>query len=594
MGARIAIIAALVLILGVPLGARLTHREDGPADAGARRLVVISPHVPQIRSEFARGFDRWHRRVHGEGAVIDWRAPGGTTEILKLLEAQYTNAAKGGAFDFKDPKDPKARAGTIPFDLMFGGGSFDHGRLKSGVKVELGEVGEDGKPKGVTLAMSVGAGFSKEQLVGWFGANAKGEPDARIGAGLLFDKDQFWIGTALSGFGIVYNREMLASLGLPEPASFHDLAHPGLVGQVILADPRQSGSITTAIDSILNAELWDSARREGWDGALEAAFVAAEKDRTLTWEGALRAQAKGAGQSDGQDHWPKVEAAFERAWGLLRRITANARTYTAAATRPPMDISAGEGAAGLAIDFYGRGQAQAVEGSGDAGGGRVGYVDPKGQAFIDADPASILRGGPDPELARRFIEFCLSEEGQSLWQLHSARHPAHATNPKGPAGEALGPQKYELRRMPVRRAMFAPEWMEHYVDKVDPFVIASTNRSAGWRPAIGPLLGAFSIDIADEQRRAWRAIIAARARGDDGARIAAMERAFDAMPTTPTKDGELAFTAANFRAIREAWRNGDAMARLEVRYTQFFRAQYAEVERLARGARASADANGAR
>src|SRR5437899_2652499 len=111
---RAAIFVALALILGVPFALRPASekRAAGPVET----LVVITPHVPQIRAEFARGFDAWHRRRYGSGVAIDYRVPGGTSEILTQLESQFLAAAKAGRFDLTDPTNPKAAAGTIPFD----------------------------------------------------------------------------------------------------------------------------------------------------------------------------------------------------------------------------------------------------------------------------------------------------------------------------------------------------------------------------------------------------------------------------------------------------------------------------------------------
>lgn len=590
MLSRILILLAFLVILGVPLGVKLTHKDIEPP-TNARKLVVVTPHVPQIRREFGEAFAAWHQREFHEPAFIDWRSPGGTTEIIKILAAQYTAAAKEGKFDFSDPKNPTAPKGTIAFDMMFGGGSFDHNRLKTELKIKLasldGAKDDKGNPTQVeyVLPMSVPAGFAKEQLDAWFGENA-------IGAELLYDPGQYWLGTALSGFGIVFNRDRFRELELSTPRGFVDLANSKLQRELILADPRQSGSVATAIDSILNAELWATVRREGWEPELDAAFQKERADRT-PWERSLSAE-----------RIKSVDAAFDRAWRLLRDITANARAYTAASTRPPIDVSAGEGAVGIAIDFYGRGQGQALVHPGeDPNSTRVGYVDPEGATYIDADPASILRAGPDPELAKRFLRFTLSEEGQALWQFLSkeslATMQAKGQTPREPiddAGHTLGPAHYELRRLPVRRVMY-DKYLPYFIDRINPYLIASGNRPAGWRAALGVMMGAFSIDVLDDQREAWRALNEARtaAAKDNSLNqvLRGMEDAFYAFPTTMGKEGKsLAFTGSNFRQIRDAWRPVSAkdqaslpegfrsMSELEVDYTNFFRENYRRVVKL--------------
>lgn len=530
---RIAIFLLLALILGVPFV--LSPGRGQASDQGKEptsTLVVVTPHVPQIRAEFAEGFDRWHRKHHGTGVRIDWRVPGGTSEIMKILEGVYIGAAKAGRFDFTDPKNPVCPQGTIDFDLMFGGGSFDHGRLKDGVRIDAALIGSgggsasaaDGSAATMALPMSVPAGFSQSQLDEWFGEN-------RIGAQRLYDPEQFWIGTALSGFGIVYNRELLGRMGMSEPSSFEDLCDAKLIGQLTLADPRQSGSVTTTLDSILS--------NYGW----------------------------------------------ERGWRILREMCANTRSYTNSSTKPPIDVSAGEAAAALAIDFYGRGQAQAVLAPGQSDeSGRVGYVDPKGTTYIDADPASILRGGPSPELSKRFIEYCLTEEAQALWQFHARSSGKAQANPAGEDGEPMGPRVNELRRMPVRRVMF-DKYLEFMIDRVNPFEVASDIAPKGWRSGLMVMMGAFGIDSAHEQRSAWRSLTRARnTPGFPAEVLAEMESLFYSWPETTLPTGEVvAFNEATYKQVSAVWKNSVNKASCEVAYTAHFRRVYKRVVELGAG-----------
>mgnify|MGYP000914002972 CR=1 FL=1 len=507
---QILILVALALIIGVPFALRPDTAVDDAAEMPT--LVVITPHVPQIRSEFAEAFRAWHEEHHGGPARLDFRVPGGTSEIVKQLQSQYGAAIRAGLIS----ADGTCERGTVAFDVVFGGGSFDHGRLKKGDGVTAEVRRADGNQEIVNVPMSVPAGFTQEQLDDWFGENS-------IGTQTLYDPEQYWIGTALSGFGIVYNRDVLGRLGLNEPESFSDLADPRLIGFVALADPRQSGSLTTTFDAILNHYGWE-------DG-----------------------------------------------WRLLREITANARYFTNSSTKPPVDVAQGEAAAALAIDFYGRGQAQAILKPGERPEEcRVGYRDPVGAVYIDADPISVLRGGPNPELARRFIEFVLTDKGQSLWQF-----PARA---EGASAAELGPRQHELRRMPVRRAMY-DRYTDRMIDRENPFAAASKDVVKGWRAGIPVMMGAFAIEVADEQRAAWRALNTERARVASGAasgvRLAEMEAMFYSWPETVVEGRSLAFTPDNFKLIREAWRPPGAQGRFEVQYTSFFRDAYRKIIRLA-------------
>lgn len=508
---------AMAVLLGVPFAARVrfeSHAGDG------RRLIVLTPHVQQIRDEFALAFGRWHEREFGERVSVDYRSPGGTSEIRRQLEAEFRARLAEGRSTLVEREggyEVEMAPGTIGADMMFGGGSYDHGQLARGVRVTLD--GPGGEAVELSVPMSAPAGLTREELDEIFGEN-------RIGTQPLYDPGQYWIGTALSSFGIVFNRDVFARLGVDEPRSFGDLTDPRLRGRIALADPRQSGSITTTFDSILG--------NHGWEGG----------------------------------------------WRILRELCGNARYFTNAATKPPADVSSGDAAAALAIDFYGRGQAQAVADAGDPD--RMGYIDPAGEVYIDADPISILRGGPDPELARRFLRFTLTEEGQALWQFPSRASGEGSGNPPGPTGEPMGPERHELRRMPIRRSLYADHF-DHFKDRVVPFEIATDVENPGWRTGVQMMMGAFGIDSARGCREAWDAI--ARSAEDPAFPpdvLAEMRARFHAFPATPI-DGEMVpFTEATYGRVRDAWRDPVRESRLRIDYTRFFSDRYEEIAVMAR------------
>lgn len=545
-------VLAFVLILGVPLAFR-PAAAPGSTSADAR-LVIITPHNEQIRYEFGRAFSAWYAARHGGKTVaIDWRQPGGTSDIVKVLRATYSRAIADGRIvpsDVPDapPRTPMLAPGRepMPYDLMFGGGSYDHG-------VEVHSNGASATPAGasepVSLSMSVPAGLTPEELNEVFAIRDGSGALVAIGDAAnvvsddprpenlsasehrVYDPDQFWIGTALSGFGIVYNRDALRALGVDEPRDWHDITDPRLSGQLAAADPRMSGSVTTTYESILNNFGWD----EGWK--------------------------------------------------LLRRISANARYFSGSSARPPVDVSQGEAAVGLAIDFYGRYQSQAVRREGESPEeSRVGYVDPAGAVYIDADPISILAGGPSPELAREFLRFVLSEEGQALWNFKVRNGESSAT---------LGPEKYELRRMPVRRSLYA-DYPSLFVDRADPYALNAPTPTQGWRSAITPLMTAFALDIHSEQQRAWDAMNKARELAPNDPRIGDMEALFDAFPEHEFRNDlekfglrsgdRLPLNAQNYAAIKADWRASQARGdgeEVRVRYTAFFRSNYREIVRIA-------------
>jgi len=470
MTARIIVIVLFLTLLAAPFVFRPRH---DPPPHDALQLIVISPHNEQIRTEFSRAFDDWHRRTFGRRVNVVWNVPGGTSEIRKMLQAQFTAAIEAG-------EQPGGGA-----DLVFGGGSYEHDRLKSGVLVTFNGV-QSHQP------ISTPVDFSDQWLHNLYGENVIGDLP-------LYDHDKHWFGTALSGFGIVSNRDVLQQIGLDDPRSWDDLCHPRLRGWLALVNPGQSGSITTAFEAILH--------RRGWP----------------------------------------------RGWQILRRAGANSRYFSATSLKPPADVSQGEAAMGLCIDFYGRYQAQAIKVAG--GGQRVAYVDPPGLSTIDPDPISMLRGAPHPILAERFITFCLTEEGQSLWQF-----PVN-----DPIDDGLGPRQFELRRMPVLRSMYDKHF-DRFIDRVNPFHLATPvdNPNRNVRAFLAVIFAAMVMDNHHELKDAWDAIVSHAAYPDTGAIVLAddvqdpalrtMLELFDAMPAIEGPNGA-AYSLATDQHLAEV-RNG--------------------------------------
>lgn len=504
---HVAIVAAMAVLLGVPL---ITRERTPDVAAGARRLIIITPHNEQIRYEFGRAFSRWHERRFGQPVQVIWNAPGGTTEIRRTLVAQFTAALRSG-------QEPGGAA-----DLVMGGGEFEYARFKQPISVTVG-----GEVRTTTITVPVD--FSDEWLHDVYGEN-------QIGSSRLFDPDKYWFGTALSSFGIVYNRDVLTSLGVSEPLYWRDLCDPALLGWVSVGNPANSGSITKSFDTIL--------QRHGW----------------------------------------------HEGWMIIRRLAANARSFTAQSLSVPTEVSHGEAAMGVCIDFLGRFEAQAMRETGS--GNRVGYVDPPGVSAIDPDPIAMLRGAPDPELARRFIEFTLSEEGQALWQF--------------PAGssDALGPERYELRRLPILRSMYDRHF-GRFIDHVDPYTLAAPiDANPDYWSLIAPVFSAMAVDNHEWLQRAWRAIAThpAYPRGAQGlidadlvtdAHLREMLQLFDAMPEAMAEGGERVPLAddTNLGTVVRAWKKpelwpteAEPAQQMRVEMTRFFRAQYEKIVELGRNA----------
>ncbi len=112
---------------------------------------------------------------------------------------------------------------------------------------------------------------------------------------------------------------------------------------------------------------------------------------------------------------------------------------------------------------------------------------------------AILRGAPHREVADRFVEFVLSEEGQKLWNFR--------------VGTPGGPVKYALRRLPIRKELYAPEFSAFRSDPtVFPYEDAKlfTYHAAWTAPlfrVIGLIIRVMAQDSHDELASAWRALV---------------------------------------------------------------------------------------
>jgi len=85
----LAVLVALAAIVALPFALR--PKEDQLAKADDT-LVIVTPHNEAIRFEFARAFARHYRAATGRSVRIDWRTPGGTSEIARYLASEYLAA----------------------------------------------------------------------------------------------------------------------------------------------------------------------------------------------------------------------------------------------------------------------------------------------------------------------------------------------------------------------------------------------------------------------------------------------------------------------------------------------------------------------
>lgn len=475
---------ALLLTLAAPFALK-------PAESSAparydRRLVILTPHNEKIRHEFGLAFSRHWKQRTGETLYVDWRVAG-TSEAALMLRSDYAAAfeqywtVKTGrawtpevASSFANAKVavPDTPAEGLPagqlarkvflasdvgigIDLFFGGGSFDfEQQAKAGTLVAADASGRHGL-----------APLSAKHP-GWF---ADGSIPQSVSGESFYDPEKRWVGTCLSCMGIVFNRDVLQRLGIEKPPTqWSDLADPRYFGQIALSDPNKSGTVSKALEQLIQQQMQK----------------AIEEIRTRP----------GAPKPEKEIIAAGLELGWDRGLRLIQRICANARYFTDAATKIPLEVAQGDAAAGMCVDFYGRSFEEQVRRP--DGTSRVGFVVPFGGASTSVDPVAMLRGAPEPEVATAFMEFVLSDEGQRIWNYAP--------------GAAGGPEQAALRRLPVRKDFYTEanrRWMTD--GSAQPFEEA---KAFTYHPEwTGPLFNVIRflvktmcIEVHDEQQRAWR------------------------------------------------------------------------------------------
>lgn len=158
---------------------------------------------------------------------------------------------------------------------------------------------------------------------------------------------------ALSGFGFMWNTEYLAAKGLPTPNTYEDLLDLQYHDHIVMCNPKTSGSTTASVLGMTQ-------------------FLTGEKD----WEHAL-------------SFWVN--------------LTGNVGLYVTESEDVPVKVVAGEYGIGICIDYY------AFDPLRDG--------EPVGFAYwpttVSPDPAAILKGAPNLEEAKLFMDYITSQRGQT-------------------------------------------------------------------------------------------------------------------------------------------------------------------------------------
>ncbi len=272
-------------------------------------LVILSPHRKSIQEEYVPLFTEYYKKTFKTDVDVQWLDQGGTSDDVRFLRAKYSNNKKSSGVDLF------WGGGTATFMELQRDGFLDTYKLPAELKAQVPE-----KTAGIPL----------------------------------YDKTQTWYASAMSSFGVFFNKKIMKMDGLPEPKTWQDLGSPAYKDNISLTDPRRSGSANTMNAIVLQTMGWD------------------------------------------------------KGWELLTSIAGNARSFTHSSTDPIKAVVSGDVGLAMAIDFY------ALAKIGDLGPDNLGFVLPEGQSVLDPDPIAILKGAPNRKVAERFIQFVLSVEGQKL------------------------------------------------------------------------------------------------------------------------------------------------------------------------------------
>lgn len=477
---RALLIIALVAVVGLPF---IFRTKQATIESADETLVIITPHNEALRYEYTRGFREWYHARTGKTVAIDWRVIGGTSEITRFLESEYVSSFQNywtkqlnrpwslemqaafhnpkltpGKTPADDTPEMAARRAFLDsniscgIDIFFGGGSFDFIR-----QANAGRLVDSG-------ILKLHPDWFRDEVIP---QSFTGEP--------YWDKQGRWIGDVLSSYGMIYNRDSLKRLGITqEPRAWDDLANPQLQGEIALCDPTKSSSIAKAFENVIQQHIYRQWAR-----------LAKETGRDRK---GLETQA--------------VEAGWTSGLQLLQRAGANARYFTDTSQKPSIDVIQGNSAVGMCIDFYGRGAFQGSAWRVDGTPGRIGYYSPPDGTVLSPDPIAVLRGAPNPAASLAFMEYALSMDGQKLWNFK--------------LGVPGGTDRYELRRLPIRRDFYTADFDKYRSDPdVNPY--AGTNPliyNGAWTGgetfrAMAFIVRVMCLDTHPELVATWKEIIAA-------------------------------------------------------------------------------------
>lgn len=275
-------------------------------------LVILSPHQKSIQREFIPRFKRWYQQNFTEKINVQWIDQGGSEHNLRYLKHQFST-----------------HPDSAGIDIFWGGGDMAFRNMDQKHYLIPAQLPSE---------------------------TEKSIPEFLMGSRIISGK-KTWYASAMSAFGIFYNRQLLRTLKLPEPVSWQDLGNPRYSDQLSAADPRHSGSSLIIFLTMLYSETWQT----GWNNIIS--------------------------------------------------MMANVRKFERSGSAPVRAVTTMDAPIAAAIDFYAMSKIREI------GKERLAFILPAGKTIFNADPVALLKGAPNLLPGRRFIHFLLTPEAQQLWLL---------------------------------------------------------------------------------------------------------------------------------------------------------------------------------
>ena len=327
---------------------------------------------------------------------------------------------------------------------------------------------------------------------------------AKIGNFPIHDPDGKYFGFAISGYGLMWNKNYLKAHKLPAPKEWTDLTNPRYYNHLVISAPSRSGTTHLTIETILQAYGWD------------------------------------------------------KGWALLLNAGANMGSITERSFGVPEAVTSGQYGIGVVIDFFGL--------SAIASGQPVEFAYPSLTSVVPAS-VGIVKGGPNPQEAKTFVNYLLSEAGQMVLFA-----PEIARLPVIPDLYAKAPKDYPN---PIKKKMGGVEFNDEL--------------SSRRRDVVNSLYDHIITFRHNELRASWKSIYSAEAAlAKSKSANAAQGKSMVAEARKLASQAPINDKRASDKEITGAFKSKSGLkAQLETEWEKFARANYAKAKELAEKALAS-------